>query len=98
MAIGIGNRSFSDARVRPGNFTRLEIQADPTLSTTAKEIEVVTLNAQTTLRGHVNSVEGKQRIGEIAAKSGRAENVSNLLEVRPPLTETVDLGSHLRKW
>ncbi|MEI6323013.1 MAG: PRC-barrel domain-containing protein [bacterium] len=74
------------------------IQADPTLSTTAKEIEVVTLNAQTTLRGHVNSVEGKQRIGEIAAKSGRAENVSNLLEVRPPLTETVDLGSHLRKW
>ena len=63
------------------------IQADPTLSATAKEIEVVTLNAQTTLRGHVNTPEGKRRIGDIAAKAGRPENVSNLLEVRPPLVE-----------
>ena len=59
------------------------IQADPTLSANAKNVEVVTLNAQTTLRGHVNRIEGKQRIGEIAAKAGRPENVSNLLEVRP---------------
>lgn len=74
------------------------IQADPTLSATAKEIEVATLNGQTTLRGNVNTVEGKQRIGEIAAKAGKPENVSNLLEVRPPLTGAVDMGSHLRKW
>jgi len=59
------------------------IQADPTLSANAKNVEVVTLNAQTTLRGHVNSAEGKRRIGQIAAKAGRPENVSNLLEVRP---------------
>ena len=59
------------------------IQADPSLSANAKNVEVVTHNAQTTLRGHVNSAEGKRRIGEIAAKAGRAENVSNLLEVRP---------------
>lgn len=59
------------------------IQADPYLSANAKNVEVVTLNAQTTLRGHVNTVEGKTRIGEIAKKAGRPENVSNLLEVRP---------------
>ena len=59
------------------------IQADPRLSANAKNVEVVTLNAQTTLRGHVNSAEGKRKIGEIAAKAGRPENVSNLLEVRP---------------
>ncbi len=59
------------------------IQADPSLSANAKNIEVVTLNAQTTLRGHVNSIEGKRKIGEIAKKLGRPENVSNLLEVRP---------------
>lgn len=59
------------------------IQADPTLSANAKNVEVVTLNAQTTLRGHVNSAEGKRRIGEIAAKAGRPENVSNQLVVRP---------------
>jgi sporulation protein YlmC with PRC-barrel domain len=59
------------------------IQADPSLSAHAKNVEVVTLNAQTTLRGHVNTPEGKRRIGEIAAKAGRPENVSNLIEIRP---------------
>ncbi|MEI6279271.1 MAG: PRC-barrel domain-containing protein [Verrucomicrobiae bacterium] len=59
------------------------IQADHSLSMNAKNIEVVTINAQTTLRGRVNSAAGKQRIGEIALQAGRPENVSNLLEVRP---------------
>jgi len=59
------------------------IQADPSLSANAKNIEVVTFQAQTTLRGHVNTAEGKTRIGAIAAGAGRPENVSNLLEVRP---------------
>lgn len=60
------------------------IQADASLSQTAKNIEVVTLNAQTTLRGNVKTLAGKQRIGEIAAKIGRPENVSNLLKVMAP--------------
>ncbi len=60
-----------------------EIQADSSLSRNAKNVEVVTLNGQTTLRGHVNTAEGKRKIGEIAAKAGRPENVSNQLVVRP---------------
>ena len=59
------------------------IQADSSLSANAKNIEVVTLNAQTTLRGHVNTPADKERVGGIAKKAGRSENVSNLLEVRP---------------
>ena len=59
------------------------IQADRSLSAQAKNVEVVTLNAQTTLRGHVNTIEGKRRIGEIAMKAGRAENVSNQLQIKP---------------
>jgi sporulation protein YlmC with PRC-barrel domain len=59
------------------------IQADPRLSANAKNVEVATLNGQTTLRGHVNTAEGKRRIGQIAEKAGRPENVSNELEVRP---------------
>lgn len=59
------------------------IQSDPTLSATAKNVEVVTHNAQTTLRGHVRTAADKARIGSIAMKAGRTENVSNLLEVRP---------------
>lgn len=59
------------------------IQADSSLSAHAKNVEVVTLHAQTTLRGHVNTIESKQRIGAIAMQAGRPENVSNLIEVRP---------------
>ena len=59
--------------------------ADTNLSQNAENVEVATLNGRTTLRGHVNSAEGKRIIGEIAAKAGQhlPENVSNLLEVRP---------------
>lgn len=58
------------------------MQADASLSKTAQNVEVGTLNGQTTLRGNVNTEDGKRAIGEIAAKAGRPENVSNLLEVR----------------
>ena len=64
------------------------IQAEPKLSATAKDIEVVTLNGQTTLRGHVDRTADKKKIGEIAMKAGQPENVSNLLEVRK-VTESV---------
>lgn len=59
------------------------IQADRSLSAHSKGVEVVTLNDQTTLRGHANNVDDKRRIGEIAAKLDRPENVSNLIEIRP---------------
>ena len=65
------------------SLIKQRIQADPGLSAHAKNVEVVTLNAQTTLRGHVNTIEDKRRIGEIAAKAGRPENVSNLIEISP---------------
>lgn len=68
--------------VQKTNVIRQAIQADATLSANAKNVEVVTLNGQTTLRGHVNTSQGKQRIGQLAVKSGLAENVSNMLEVR----------------
>lgn len=65
------------------NLIKQGIQSDSSLSANARNVEVVTKNGQTTLRGHVNTIAGKQRIGEIAADAGRPENVSNLLEVRP---------------
>jgi sporulation protein YlmC with PRC-barrel domain len=63
------------------------IQADASLSQNAQNVEVGTLNGRTTLRGHVNTEEGRRAIGKIVAAAGYAENVSNLLEVRPlPVT------------
>lgn len=58
------------------------MRADARLTDTAQNVEVGTLNGQTTLRGHVDTEEGRRIIGEIAAGAGRPENVSNLLEVR----------------
>ncbi len=59
------------------------MRAETTLSPNAQNVEVGTLNGRITLRGHVNTEEGKRAIGRIAATAGRPENVSNLLEVRP---------------
>jgi sporulation protein YlmC with PRC-barrel domain len=69
--------------VQKTNLIKQRIQADPRLSAIAKNVLVITLNAQTTLRGHVNSDEERRKIGEIAMKAGRPENVSNQLEVAP---------------
>ena len=59
------------------------IRGDASLSRNALDIEVATLNAQTTLRGHVRTEATRRKIGQLAEKYWRSENVSNLLEVRP---------------
>ena len=59
------------------------MQSDTNLSQNAQNVEVGTLNGRITLRGHVNTAEGKRIIGFIAGQTGRPENVSNLLEIRP---------------
>ncbi|MDZ4401768.1 PRC-barrel domain-containing protein [Prosthecobacter sp.] len=60
----------------------LAIKTNSSLSHHARNVKVATLNSQTTLRGHVNTAEGKRKIGVIAAEEGKPENVSNLLVVR----------------
>ncbi len=86
---GIVNRSIpmeEGDSFRDDKKTRLIkelIQADGSLSRNAEDIEVVTLNAQTTLRGHVRTEPTRRKIGQLAEKYWRSENVSNLLEVRP---------------
>ena len=58
------------------------IRKNSFLSSSARQVRVVTLNAQTTLVGQVGSEEEKRRIGQIAIEAGRLENVSNLIQVR----------------
>lgn len=63
--------------------SRIE-HAIKTQSTQGGEVNVVTLNCQTTLRGHVSTAAGKRQIGEIAAQAGQSGKVTNLLVVRAP--------------
>jgi uncharacterized protein YrrD len=77
--------SFADVDITYRIYAAM--RADASLSQNAENVEVGTLDGRVTLRGHVNTDEGKRVIGEIAAKAVRPENVSNLLEVRPvPVT------------
>jgi osmotically-inducible protein OsmY len=59
------------------------IRTDSSLAANSVDVEVVSLNAQTTLRGYVSSEADRRKIGQLAEKHWRSENVSNLLEVRP---------------
>lgn len=73
--------SFADIDLTYRIYTAM--RADATLSQNAQNVEVGSMNGRVTVRGHVNTEEGKAAIGKIAAGAGRPENVSNLLEVRP---------------
>lgn len=75
-------RQGSDARDRDKTARiRAAIQADPSLSGAAKNVEIATWHSLTTLRGNVPTSAIRQKIGEIAQNAGRPENVSNLIQV-----------------
>lgn len=61
---------------------RKEIMAGKNMSVNAQNVKIITNNGQVTLRGPVNSEAERQRVGTIADKIARAENVDNQLEVK----------------
>ncbi len=62
-------------RIRQGIVDRRD------LSTSARNVKIVTVNGQVTIRGTVNTAEEKRLIGEIAAEMARGDKVDNQLEV-----------------
>ena len=46
------------------------------------DVKIMTIDGRVTLRGPVNTAEGKRLIGEIADRIARSENVDNQLEVK----------------
>jgi hypothetical protein len=61
---------------------RKEILASTGFSVNARNVKIITRNGKVVLRGPVNSMEEKRRVGEIAARLARSENVDNQLEVK----------------
>jgi len=59
---------------------RKALVADDTLSTTAKNIKIITVHGKVTLRGPVDTVKEKAKIGKKAAKLAKGP-VDNQLEV-----------------
>jgi sporulation protein YlmC with PRC-barrel domain len=64
------------AQIRKG------ILSEKGMSTNGKNVKIITIDGQVTLRGPVNTSEEKRLIGEIAERTARSENVDNQLEVK----------------
>ena len=61
---------------------RRAIMKDSSLSVTAKNIKIITADAQVTLRGPVNTVEEKTNIDQLAKSVAGNAKVDNQLEVK----------------
>jgi osmotically-inducible protein OsmY len=71
----------SKADIKTTAQIRKEILAGKEMSVNAKNVKIITVNGQVTLRGRVNSEEEKRVIGEIAERIAQTGNVRNQLEV-----------------
>lgn len=60
---------------------RKAVVGDDSLSFTAKNVKIITLNGKVTLRGPVKSAEEREKIAAFARKVAGAANVDNQLEV-----------------
>lgn len=77
------NQGNSKADVATTAQIRKEIIAGKTMSVNAKNVKIITIDGQVTLRGPVNTAEEKRLIGEIADRSTHSGDVDNQLEVPP---------------
>lgn len=66
---------------------RKALVKDEALTTTAKNVKIITANGRVTLRGPVNSAEEKTQIEHLAKTSAGKMPVDNQLEVKAAVTK-----------
>jgi len=76
-----GDQSENKADVSLTQRIRKAVMADKSLSTTAKNIKIITVNGVVTLRGPVKSLHEKESIEAKAQQVAGATRVENQLEV-----------------
>lgn len=76
------DQGSSKADVSTTAQIRKEIMSGKNMSVNARNVKIITINGQVTLRGPVNNAEEKRLIGKIAINIVRLENVDNQLEVK----------------
>jgi len=75
-------QSADPADVETTRKIRKEITDDDSLSTTAKNVKIITQGGKVTLRGPVNHPEEKEKIAKKAEQIAGAGKVENKLEVK----------------
>src|SRR5205809_7729260 len=77
-----GDQSNSSADLKITQAIRQALMKDDGLSTTAKNIKVITANGQVTLRGPVKTAQEKEKIDQIAKSAAGGAGIADQLEVK----------------
>jgi osmotically-inducible protein OsmY len=77
-----GDQSNSSADLKITQAIRQALLKDPELSTTAKNIKVITVNGQVTLRGPVKTAQEKAKIDQIARSAAGRAQIADQLDVK----------------
>ena len=77
-----GDQSNNSADLKITQAIRQAVMKDRELSTTAKNIKVITANGQVTLRGPVKSAQEKAKIDQIAKSAAGGAQIDNQLDVK----------------
>jgi hyperosmotically inducible periplasmic protein len=77
-----GDQSNSSADLKTTQAIRQALMKDDELSTTAKNIKVITANDQVTLRGPVKTAQEKARIDQLAKSAAGGAKIDNQLDVK----------------
>jgi hyperosmotically inducible protein len=77
-----GDQSNSSTDLKVTQAIRQALMKDGELSTTAKNIKVITANGQVTLRGPVKTAQEKAKIDQIAKSAAGGAQIDNQLDVK----------------
>ena len=77
-----GDQSNSSADLKITQAIRRALMKDSELSTTAKNIKIITDNGQVTLRGPVKNAQEKAKIDQLARSAAGGAKIDNQLDVK----------------
>ena len=77
-----GDQSNSPADLKITQAIRQALMKDSELSTTAKNIKVITANGQVTLRGPVKTAQEKAKVDRIARSAAGRARIDDQLDVK----------------
>jgi hyperosmotically inducible protein len=77
-----GDQSNSSADLKTTQAIRQALMKDGELSTTAKNIKVITANGHVTLRGPVKTAQEKSKIDQLAKSAAGCAQIDNQLYVK----------------
>jgi osmotically-inducible protein OsmY len=77
-----GDQSNSSADLKTTQVIRQALMKDGELSTTAKNIKVITANGHVTLRGPVKTAQEKAKIDQVAKSAAKGAQIDNQLDVK----------------